>query len=171
MFLGLRTVVKEDLKTSLAELVYGEPLTIPGDAPSTDTSDPAHLLGRLREEVQQLRPIPTSRHGQQPDHVLDDIKSANYVFICHDGHKGPLQQPYSGPFRVLERGDKTFRIDVGGREDTVTVGRLKRAHEDAAEPTVPAQPPRHGRLPNAVPPHSSTSTDSCSSSSLASSSH
>jgi len=52
VLLGLRTIVKEDLKTSLAEFVYGEPITIPGDfvAPPTDT-DTSQLLGRLREEV------------------------------------------------------------------------------------------------------------------------
>ena len=45
-----------------------------------------------------------------------------------------------------------FRIDVAGREDTVTVDRLKRAHGDDTEPTVPARPPRRGRPPNFVPP-------------------
>ena len=30
VLLGLRTVVKEDLHTSSAELIYGEPLTVPG---------------------------------------------------------------------------------------------------------------------------------------------
>ena len=117
--LSLRTVVKEDLNTSSAELIYGEPLTVPGNfvAPPTD-ADPSHLLGRLREDVQRLRPIPTSRHGQQPEHVPDNLKTANYVFVRRNGHKGPLQRPYSGPLRVLKCGDKTFRIDIGGRENT-----------------------------------------------------
>ena len=35
--------------------------------------------------------------------------------------------------------------------DTVTIDRLKRAYGDAAEPSVPAQPPKRGRPPNAVP--------------------
>ena len=153
VLLGLRTAFKEDLQTSSAELVFGEPLTVPGDfvSPSTDASDPAHLLRHLQEEVQQLRPIPTSRHGQQPSHVLDDVKTADHVFVPRNGHKGPLQL-YSGPYRVLQSGDKMFRIDVGGCEDTVTVDRLKHAHGDNAEPTVPARPPRRGRPPNFVPP-------------------
>ena len=98
-----------------------EPLTVPGDfvGTSTDSSDPALLLGQLREEVQQLQPVPTSQHGLEPTHVPEDIKTADYVFVRRDGHKGPLQRPYSGPYKVVESGDKTFRIDVGGREDTV----------------------------------------------------
>ena len=31
VLLGIRTVPKEDLRTSSAELVYGAPLTVPGD--------------------------------------------------------------------------------------------------------------------------------------------
>ena len=34
VLLGLRTVPKEDLDTSSAELVYGEPLTVPGECQS-----------------------------------------------------------------------------------------------------------------------------------------
>ena len=65
VLLGLRTIVKKDLKASSAKLVYGERLTVPGDfiAPPAD-ADAAQLLSRLREEVQQLRPIPTSCHGE-----------------------------------------------------------------------------------------------------------
>ena len=108
---------------------------VPGDfvSPSTDASNPAHLLRHLQEEVQQLRPIPTSRHGQQPSHVLDDVKTADHVFVPRNGHKGPLQL-YSGPYRVLQSGDKMFRIDVGGCEDTVTVDRLGARTETTRNP-------------------------------------
>ena len=60
-----------------AELVFGEPLMVSGDfvGTSTDSSDPALLLGQLQEEVQQLRPVPTSQHGLEPTHVPEDIKT------------------------------------------------------------------------------------------------
>ena len=92
-----------------AELVFGEPLTVPGDfvGTSTDSSDPALLLGQLQEEVQQLRPVPTSQHGLEPTHVPEDIKTVGATVrtlkeaLCgrrggrrrrrrRDGHKGPL---------------------------------------------------------------------------------
>ena len=153
VLLGLRTVVKADLKASSAELVFGAPITVPGDfvGPPTDV-DAAEVLGQLREEIQRLRPVPTSRHGQQRTHMPVDLDQANFVYIRRDGHKAPLQRPYDGPFRVLERGPKTFLVELGGRTDTISIDRLKRAYEDPAVPTVPVQPPRRGRPPTVVAP-------------------
>merc|ERR1712015_461014 len=152
VLLGLRTMVKRDLKTSSAELVYGEPLVVPGDfiAPP-EGEDAAQTLARLREDVQRLRPIPTSRHGCQPNFVPTNLADADYVFVRRDGHKSPLSRPYTGPFRVVERGDKTFKLECGGKVDTFTIDRLKRAYEDDDVAIVPAQPPRRGRPPAAPP--------------------
>merc|ERR1712212_1390053 len=71
--------------------------------------------------------------------------------VRRDGHKSPLSRPYAGPFRVVERGDKTFKLDCGGKVDTFTIDRLKRAYEDEDTAIVPAQPPRRGRPPAAPP--------------------
>ena len=45
VLLGMRTVVKKDLKASSAELVYGEPPTVPGDfvTPPVDADASQHL--------------------------------------------------------------------------------------------------------------------------------
>ncbi len=37
----------------------------------------------------------------------------------------PLTPLYVGPYEVLERADKFFRLAVGGREETVSIDRLK----------------------------------------------
>jgi hypothetical protein len=49
------------------------------------------------------------------------------VFIRNDGHKRPLEQPYSGPYRVVCRGDKCFTVSVRVRDKTVSLDRLKPA--------------------------------------------
>ena len=159
VLLGLRTAPREDLHASVAELVYGTTLTVPGDfiAPSDDVTATAEFLRNLREEVTAIRPTPASRHGATRSHVPDNLATADFVFVRHDAHRGPLRRVYDGPFRVLERSDKTFVIDVGGKRDTVTVDRLKRAHEDLARPIVPAQPARRGRPP-APRPHPPSAT-------------
>ena len=44
------------------------------------------------------------------------------------------------PFHVLERGSKFFKIDIGGKADSVSVDRLKPAHLDPDQPVQVAQP-------------------------------
>ncbi|KAK3760796.1 hypothetical protein RRG08_062810 [Elysia crispata] len=39
----------------------------------------------------------------------------------------PLQRPYDGPFRVLDKKEKHFTLDVRGRKETVSIDRLKSA--------------------------------------------
>ena len=55
------------------------------------------------------------------------LRSAEFVFVRHGARRTPLTRPYDGPFRVLERGEKFFRIKVGTKEQVVTVDRLKPA--------------------------------------------
>ncbi|KAJ8914534.1 hypothetical protein NQ315_002807 [Exocentrus adspersus] len=44
-------------------------------------------------------------------------------------HDDPVtQQPYQGPYKVIKRSTKTYKIDVEGSEVTVSIGRLKPAH-------------------------------------------
>ena len=57
----------------------------------------------------------------------------------------------SGPFRILEAGDKAFLVDIGGRPDYISVDRLKPAHLDLDQPVGLALPPRRGRPPVSKP--------------------
>ena len=149
VLLGIRTAPKEDVGCSSAELVYGSPLTVPGDfiANQGHQSDHSFQLQRLRDQVGSLAPIPTSRHGAAPVSVPADLQQAKFVFIRRDAHRTSLQRPYEGPFRVIETGPKTFKIDIGGKTETVTVDRLKLAHLDVDSPIQLAQPRPRGRPP------------------------
>ena len=149
VMLGLRSAPKEDLQASSAELVYGQPLRVPGEflpdatAPWSATTHRAASRGI----AEAFAPIPTSRHCLPRSYVPKDLPSARYVFIRHDSHRTPLQPPYDGPFRVLEAGTKNFVVDMGGRPERVTVDRLKPAHLDVDGPVQLALPPRRGRPP------------------------
>ena len=59
--------------------------------------------------------------------ICKDLSTARHVFIRNDGQKRPLEQPYSGPYRVVRRSDKWFTVSVSGRDKTVSVDRLKPA--------------------------------------------
>ena len=149
VMLGIRTAPKEDLGTSSAELVFGAPLAVPGEfiaAPGA-TRPPSDQLRHLRSIVGDLAPVPTSHHGPVSSFVPHTLTVAPFVFVRRDAHRNPLQAPYTGPYKVLTHGEKTFVVDVGGRPETISVDRLKPAHVDPTSPVPLAQPPRRGRPP------------------------
>ncbi|KAL7842149.1 hypothetical protein SRHO_G00238380 [Serrasalmus rhombeus] len=155
--LGIRTAPKEDLQASSAELVYGQPLRVPGDfVPSATTPWPATLQrSSLLDNAWLFTPLPTSCHSLPSSHVPSGLQSAGFVFIRVDGHHGPLRPPYEGPFHVVKTGDKHFVVDIGGKPECISVD-LKPAHLDLAGPVELAQPPKRGwpliRPPLPVPP-------------------
>ena len=144
VLLGLRTVPKEDLDTSSAELVYGEPLTVPGEFvnPNSRLHSSNNLFHSLAE---RFAPIPTSHHGLSTPSIPPSLKNARFVFVRRDCHRGPLQRPYDGPYPVITPGPKTFRVMIGRREEVISIDRLKPAHVDLTQPVLVAQPRRHGR--------------------------
>ena len=127
VLLGIRTA------PSSAELVYGAPLTVPGDlipAGRGPQDPPSSILLRLREKMGALAPIPTSRHGHTPGYVPSTLQTTQYVFIRRDSLCTPLRKLYEGLFRVLQHHPKAYVIDYGGRRETVLVDRLKPTHLD-----------------------------------------
>ena len=148
--LGTRTAPKEDLNTSSAELVYGSPLTVPGDfVPDSNPAPASQELQQLRERVGNLRPTPTSAHGERhiKSYIPLSLQQARFVFIRHDARKSPLQTPYDGPFEVLQRSEKSFILQVGNRQEIVSIDRLKPVILDLSQSPEVAQPPRRGRPP------------------------
>ena len=105
----------EDIHTSAAEMVYDTPLTVPGDfvCPSDDPVAADQLLSNLRDEVLKLLPTPVLRHGTAVSRVPNNIMSTDYVFVRHDAHRGLLHRIYDGPYRGIERADKTFDAELG----------------------------------------------------------
>lgn len=142
VLLGLRSAPKDELNAAPAELVLGQPLRVPGEflpGSSGAPSFPFSVEGPLS---------PTPVHHCVPKvFVPSALMSARFVFVRHDAHRSPLQPPYDGPFRVLEHGDKSFVLDMGGRRECVSLDRLKPAHLVAGDVLLPAQVPRRGRPP------------------------
>ena len=135
VLLGMRAAVKQDINCSVAEMVYGEQLRLPGEFFTTSAgnwnTDPSFVVD-LRQKMQQVRPVPPVWHGEESrrSFVHTDLPTATHVFVRVDAHKSPLQAPYKGPFKVLERHSKYFKLDLGNREDTVSIDRLKPAFMD-----------------------------------------
>ena len=89
VMLGIRTAPKEDLNALTDELVYGKPLTVPGEflgAPTTTwTTD---NLRAVKDIVSRFIPTPTSRHGKPTTRVPLEPANAKYIFQKKDGSTG-----------------------------------------------------------------------------------
>ena len=114
VLLNLRTTPKEDLGYSSAELVYGEPLTIPGElVPPKSAKSMDDLLLNFRLNIPLYAPHPASNHTSARPYLSPSLLAAKHVYVRQDGTKELLQRPYSSPYAVLTPGDKTFLIETG----------------------------------------------------------
>ena len=91
VLLGIRTAPKDDLGCSSAEMVYGAPLTVPGDFFVGHNSQPEHRsqLQQLRDQVRMQVPMPTSQHGVIPSSIPPNLKQSQFVFVRRDAHRNP----------------------------------------------------------------------------------
>ncbi|GBM46211.1 Transposon Ty3-G Gag-Pol polyprotein [Araneus ventricosus] len=127
---GLRTVFKEDLQCSPAEMVYGENLCLPSHFFVQQQPQAADngFIKKLKTHIQQLRATPTSNHSAKPTFVYRDLSVCSHIFLRVDAVQPSLSQPYTGPYKVLSRTNKNFIILKDNKKVTVTIDRLKPAH-------------------------------------------
>lgn len=131
ILLGLRAAYRPDLNASVAELVYGGNLRLPAEffnKITDESSEPTELIRELKKHFENLQPTTGSRHGNRKIFVYKDLKTTSHVFLRTDATKKALQNPYEGPFSVISRNDKTFTINVRGKQMTVSIDRLKPAY-------------------------------------------
>ena len=149
VLLSIRTALKMDLKCSAAELVYGTSLRLPGEffQQSASDIDPVSLVSRLKATMHQCRATPPRPQSHRGVHIDPELSSCIHVFIRKDAVKKLLQPPYDGPYRVLARQDKYLTLELNGRQDTVSLDRLKPAHLDVA----PDTPITHSTAPPPPP--------------------
>jgi len=153
-------------------MVYRQPLCLPGQFLLPQTSSElsysaAPFVKQLKAAFEDLRPSSVERHGDKKVFVFKDLAMASHVFIRNDGIKQPMEQPYSGPYRVMCCSDKWFTVRVSGRHKTVSVDQLKPAfvlandieeradvlsdREDRLLVSFSGSPPvNHGNVPSAV---------------------
>jgi len=140
VLMGLRAAPKEDSAVSSAELVFGAPLTLPGQLLSTPDTPAEDVMTALRTS----QPLPTRPLSYaEVASGLQRLQQADYVYVRKGGVSTPLSQLYHGPYRVKEKQAKFFKITMGGRDEIVSVDRLK-PHLGTA-PVNAASPPPRGR--------------------------
>ena len=122
--------LKEDLQSSSAEFVYGEPLRIPGDVliPAAPKVEPSIFIQQLRPNMNKLRPTPATRHASPATFIHKNLQDSTHVFLRQDTIRSAPEPLYSGPHKIFSRTNKTPKIVVGGREITVSADRVKHAN-------------------------------------------
>ena len=104
-----------------------------------------------------LAVIPPTRHSYAQAATTSPLDGADWVYVAKGGAQQPMADKYSGPYKVLERGNKAWKMQVGERVDLVSRDRLK-PHLGSVAPRA-AVPPTRGRLRAAsVAPVASTSS-------------
>ncbi len=143
VLLGLRAAPKEDSNISSAELVHGAPLVLPGQFLDVPEPPAESFLETLRTEPAVPAGPRSYAEAASMANLPDALRAASHVYVHRGQVAPPLTPLYQGPYLVLEKGPKFYKIDLGGREDVVSMDRLK-PHRGEAE-VVAARTPRRGR--------------------------
>ncbi|PZC82925.1 hypothetical protein B5X24_HaOG209368 [Helicoverpa armigera] len=110
VLLGLRTALRQDNNLSPALMTYGTTLRIPSDflEPQSASINDAEL----------------------------DLSTCTHVFVRNDATRAPLTPPYDGPYEVLKRDGKYYKIQLPLRTAVVALDRLKPAYVVSETETV-----------------------------------
>lgn len=130
VLLGLRSVIRSDTNHSVAQMVYGTNIRLPGeffDKP-TVSIDSDTFVTQLQNYMEQLKPMPTKQATQKTIFVHKDLKSCSHVFIRVDRVKKPLEPAYQGPFLVVNKYDKYYTLLIKGKNVNISIDRLKPAY-------------------------------------------
>ena len=132
VLLGIRNTIKADLQCTPAQLVYGTTLRLPCQfitSNSSTTLDPTVYVDRLQHAMHDLKPV-QPRPQAVKTYVPKDLSTCTHVYVRTDAVRTPLQPPYTGPYPIIQRRDKYFTLDIRGRNENISIDRLKVAYLD-----------------------------------------
>lgn len=130
VLIGIRGAWNEDLNTTVAEIVFDEPIRLPGQflTPTSENDDSTVFIARLRRHMSKINPTQSTRHSSRKTFVFKGLASCSHVFVRTDGSKRALQQPYEGPYPVINRHNEFYTVSIRGRRITVSIDRFKLAY-------------------------------------------
>lgn len=134
VLLGLRTALRADNNLSPALMTYGATLRLPADffAPSKTNTDDCEFVQQLIGKMASLVPAQSRNISPSKLFIQKDLATCTHVFLRNDSVRPPLSPPYDGPYEVLERNRKCYKIQLPLRTAVVSTDRLKPAHVDSA---------------------------------------
>jgi hypothetical protein len=124
---------------SPAELVFGSPLNLPA-AVVTAEQPPEAFMQQISSFIPCVAPLDLPLNSPLPP----ALATAKHVYVRSPPAVPSLSPAYHGPYRVLGRGEKFFKVVIGNRIESLSVDRLK---PHAGDSPALASPPRRGRPP------------------------
>ena len=86
-------------------------------------TDQTAYVTRFKSVMQSLQATPTCPQHSRKKHIHSDLSTCTHVFVRHDAIRKTLQAPYDGPYKVLQRADKYFTLDMKGKQETTEAHR------------------------------------------------
>ena len=83
--------------------------------------------GRLTYCMSQLQPVKQMCQSQKQIFVHKDLELSTHVWVRRENGRS-LESKYVGPYQVIEKNPKYFKIRIGSKEDMVSIDRLKPAY-------------------------------------------
>ena len=145
VLLGLRTTPKEDSGYAPAEALFGTQLAVPGEFLDAPELPPTDFLRKIDSAITGFSgPVPHHTCPAPARPLPRTLLSSEFVFVREDSSVPPLSQLYRGPYKVVDRKEKYFKLQIGSQEINVSVDRLKPVFSDVK--VSPALPPPEADL-------------------------
>ncbi len=123
VLLGLCAAPREDSGISAAELVYGSPLSLPGQILSAAEPLPSSFVRQLQSSIPCIADKSGCSGPPPPPPVA--LRTAKFVYVRSPPLSPSLSPLYRGPYPVRVPGSKHLIIDIGGTPRAVSVDNIK----------------------------------------------
>ena len=131
VILALRNLYREEFDASAAMMLYGMNLRLSNQFYPTSTAwsdNPQATLLCHQQNLASYQYIPTRFPTNQKVHMNRRLLTCSHVMLFNEHKRHSLDAPWTGPWKVLHRGPKTYTIDWKGKAYTVSVDRLQPAY-------------------------------------------
>ena len=127
VILALWTLYREEFDASATLMLYGINLRLPNQFYPTSTAwsgNPRAALLRHQQNVTSYQYVPTRFPTNQKVHINRCLLMCSHVMLSNEHKRHSLDAPWTGPWKFLRRGPKTYTIDWKGKAYTVRVDHL-----------------------------------------------
>ncbi|XP_015929654.3 uncharacterized protein [Parasteatoda tepidariorum] len=130
VLLGLRAALRDDTNYSISQMVYGKCIKLPGEFfdNSKVTTSTENFISNLQNQMETLKPLESKYFKRNKVFVHKDLSSCSHVFMRIDRVRKPLESPYQGPYKVMDKSEKYFVISYKGKNVSISIDRLKPAY-------------------------------------------